>query len=142
MTLATYYPFSRTPFFQEHLAHLPWPQAMGLSMVFLGMLLLSHIPYPVVPRIGFRTARGLVTTVVMAVSLFAAVTVPSHFFFPALVAYTVAGVTRSFALGLLDRLPERDPLLDKGDKEEDDEAGAEVRAVDYGDVAPRRTRRD
>lgn len=142
MTLATYYPFSRTPFLQEHLAHLPWPQMMGLSMVFLGMLMLSHIPYPVMPRIGFRTGKGLLTTAAMAACLFAAVTAPSHFFFPVLVAYTLVGLTRSFVLGLLDRLPERDPLLDKDDKDDEDEAGAEVRALDYGDVAPSRPHRD
>src|SRR5690606_25491405 len=40
MIVATYYPFSRTPFFQEHLSHLPWPQIMGMGMVLLGVLML------------------------------------------------------------------------------------------------------
>ncbi len=140
LILATYYPFSRTAFFQQYLGDLPWPQLMGMSMVFLGVLMLSHIPYPVVPRIGFRTPRGLLTTVVMVACLLAAVFAPSHFFFPFLFAYAVTGVTRSFVLGLLDRLPERDPLLDEDDEEED-EAGAELRALDYGEVAPSRVLR-
>ncbi len=140
LILATYYPFSRTAFFQQYLGDLPWPQLMGMSMVFLGVLMLSHIPYPVVPRIGFRTPRGLLTTVVMVACLLAAVFAPSHFFFPFLFAYAVTGVTRSFVLGLLDRLPERDPLLDE-DEEEEDEAGAELRALDYGEVAPSRVLR-
>ena len=42
-------------------------------------------------------------------------------------------------LGLLERLPERDPLLDEEDK---DEADAELRTLDYGEVAPTRPRRD
>ena len=140
LILATYYPFSRTAFFQQYLGDLPWPQMMGMSMVFLGVLMLSHIPYPVVPRIGFRTPRGLLTTVVMVACLLAAVMAPSHFFFPFLFVYAVTGVTRSFVLGLLDRLPERDPLLDEDDEEED-EAGAELRALDYGEVAPSRVPR-
>ena len=139
LILATYYPFSRTPFFEQYLAHLPWPQVMGIGMVFLGVLMLSHITYPVVPRIGFRTARGLFTTAVMAACLFAVLTAPSSFFFPLLVIYMTAGLIRSVGLGLLERLPERDPLLDEEDK---DEADAELRTLDYGDVAPTRPRRD
>ena len=139
LILATYYPFSRTPFFEQYLAHLPWPQVMGIGMVFLGVLMLSHITYPVVPRIGFRTARGLFTTAVMAACLFAVLTAPSSFFFPLLVIYMTAGLIRSVGLGLLERLPERDPLLDEDDK---DEADAELRTLDYGEVAPTRPRRD
>ena len=139
LILATYYPFSRTPFFEQYLAHLPWPQVMGIGMVFLGVLMLSHITYPVVPRIGFRTARGLFTTAVMAACLFAVLTAPSSFFFPLLVIYMTAGLIRSVGLGLLERLPERDPLLDEEDK---DEADAELRTLDYGEVAPTRPRRD
>ena len=141
MILATYYPFSQTPFFQESLAHLPWPRLMGISMVFLGVLMLSHVPYPVVPRIGFRSARGLLVTAVMVGCLFAAVAVPSYFFFPFLVVYMLAGLIRSVGLGLLDRLPDRDPLLDEDDDDQD-EAEAELRTLDYGEVAPTRPRRD
>jgi CDP-diacylglycerol--serine O-phosphatidyltransferase len=142
MILATYYPFSRTPFFLEHLAHLPWPRVMGISMVFLGVLMLSHVPYPVVPRIGLRSARAVLVTAVMVACMFAALAFPSHFFFPFLVTYTLAGLIRSVGLGLLDRLPDRDPLLDEDDEDDQDEAEAELRALDYGEVAPTRPRRD
>jgi CDP-diacylglycerol--serine O-phosphatidyltransferase len=141
MILATFYPFSQTPFFQATLAHLPWPQLMGMVMVLLGVVMLSHIPYPVVPRIGFRTASGLLTTVFMAVCIVAAIRVPELFFFPFLVAYTLIGLVRSVGLGLLERLPDRDPLLDE-DEETADEADAEIRTLDYGDVAPTRPRRE
>ncbi|MBW3535961.1 MAG: CDP-diacylglycerol--serine O-phosphatidyltransferase [Gemmatimonadetes bacterium] len=138
MILATYFPFTQTPFFQENLALLPWPRIMGVGMMLLGVLMVSHVPYSVVPRIGLRTARGLLTTAVMLGSLFAALTVPRYFFFPFLVLYTLSGLVKSVLLGLVDRLPERDPLLDE---EEPDEAGAEIRAMDYTDVAPSRARR-
>jgi hypothetical protein len=64
------------------------------------------------------------------------VTVPRYFFFPFLVAYTVWGLLRSVLLGLVERLPDRDPLLDE--EETADEADAEVRAMDYTEVAPAR----
>ncbi len=140
MILATFYPFSQTPFFQAQLAHLPWPQIMVMVTVILSVLLMSHIPYPVVPRISFRTRRGLFNLSWMAVGVVLAVTVPRYYFFPALVLYTTWGLGRSLVLGLLDRLPERDPLLDQEEDEVDD-SGAEVRDVDYRDVAPARFRK-
>ena len=142
MILATYYPFSRTEFFLAYLADWPWPEFIGIGMVFLGVLMLSHIPYPVVPRIGLGTRKGLLNTLVMGVCLLTAVTWPRLFFFPFLVAYTSFGLVRSVVLGLLDRLPERDPLLDEEEDEARDEAGAELRSMDYGEVAPTRLRRE
>jgi CDP-diacylglycerol--serine O-phosphatidyltransferase len=141
MILATFYPFTQTPFFQTNLAHLPWPRLMGIMMVVLAIVMVSQIPYPVVPRIGFRTARGLVNTVFGLACLAAAIWEPSYFFFPFLATYTLVGLFRSVGAGLLDRLPERDPLLDE-DEEEADEGDAEVRALDYGEVAPTRLRRE
>jgi CDP-diacylglycerol--serine O-phosphatidyltransferase len=140
MILATFYPFSQTPFFQARLAHLPWPQLMGLVMVLLGVVMLSHIPYPVVPRIGFKNLRGFVATVFMAACIVAAIRVPELFFFPFLVGYTLVGLVRSVGMGLLEALPDRDPLLDEDDEEDADEADAEIRTLDYGEVAPSRPR--
>jgi CDP-diacylglycerol---serine O-phosphatidyltransferase len=139
MILATFYPFSQTPFFQGSLGHLPWPQIMVMVTVILSVLLMSHVPYAVVPRISFRTRRGLFNMAWMLTGVILAITVPRYYFFPALVLYTSWGLGKSLLLGLLDRLPERDPLLD--DEEEEDDAGAEVRDVDYRDVAPVRFRK-
>ena len=111
-------------------------------MVFLGVLMLSHIPYPVVPRIGLGTRRGLLNTLVMGVCLLTAVTWPRLFFFPFLVTYTSFGLVRSVVHGLLDRLPDLDPLLDEEDDGTQDLAGAELRSMDYGEVAPTRLRRE
>ena len=140
--LATYYPFSRTEFFLSYLADWPWPEFIGIGMVFLGVLMLSHIPYPVVPRIGLGTRKGLLNTLVMGVCLLTAVTWPRLFFFPFLVTYTSFGLVRSVVHGLLDRLPDLDPLLDEEDDGTQDLAGAELRSMDYGEVAPTRLRRE
>ena len=137
MILASYYPFSQTAFFQAQLSALPWPEVLAVSTVLISVLMLSHVPYPVVPRIGFRSPRGLAATGLLLAGLFAAVTVPRYFFFPLLVLYTAWGLVKSVLLGLLDRLPERDPLLDTDD-EEADEADAELRRLDYSELAPGR----
>ena len=67
-----------------------------------------------------------------------AITVPRYYFFPVLVLYTGWGLGKAMLLGLLDRLPEKDPLLDE---DEEDLSGAEIRKVDYRDVAPGRFRK-
>jgi len=135
MFLASYYPFSQTPFFQTYLADLPWHQIMAVATVLIGVLLVSHIPYAKVPRIGVRTARGIFNTAFVLACLFAALTIPRYYFFTSLFLYVSWGLVKSSLLGLLDRLPGGDPLLDE---EEDDPAGrAEVRDVDYADLGPR-----
>jgi len=139
MILATYYPFSTTPFFVTHLGALPWAQIMAMSMVLLGVLMVSHVPYAVVPRIGFRSAKGLGALGFMVAALIPAIAVPRYFFFPFLVAYAAWGLLRSVVLGLLDRLPDRDPLLDEDD--DLDDSGGEVRSLDYTELALRTPRR-
>jgi len=140
MILATYYPFSQTPFFQAQLADLPWPQIMGVMTVIISVLMVSHIPYALVPRIGFRTRKGLFNTVFILTLLGLAITVPRYYFFSATVLYTAWSLLKSIFMGLWERLPERDPLLDEEEEEEDDSV-AEVRELDYSDVAPERKRR-
>lgn len=140
MILATFYPFSQTPFFQAQLADLPWPQIMGVMTVIISVLMVSHVPYALVPRIGFRTRKGLFNTVFILTLLGLAVTIPSYYFFTATVLYTAWSLVKSILLGLWERLPERDPLLDEEEEDEDDSV-AEVREMDYSDVAPDRGRR-
>ena len=128
MTLATFHPFSQTALFQQYLAHLPWDQIATGMMILLSILMVSHVLYPVVPKLSLRTPRGIATLVLAAAALVAAVTAPAHFFFPALVVYILYGLLRTAALGFLDRLPQRDPLLD----EEDDPA--DHREVAYEEI--------
>ncbi|MDT8340000.1 MAG: CDP-diacylglycerol--serine O-phosphatidyltransferase [Longimicrobiales bacterium] len=135
MTLAAYYPFTRTAFFETYLADLPWENIMAMGMVLLAVLMVSHVPYPRVPRIGFRTRRGVLTTVWVLVLLFLAVSVPHYYFFTALVLYTLWGLLKSVLLGFLDRLPDRDPLLDLDEDEQD--PPVEGRPLDYTELTPR-----
>jgi CDP-diacylglycerol--serine O-phosphatidyltransferase len=133
MTLATFYPFSQTSFFRTYLADWNWPTLMTTLMVVLGFLMMSHVLYPVVPRVGMRTMRGIMNGVFLLTMIVLAATIPSLYFFPALLGYVVYGLLKATLLGFLDRLPERDPMLDE---EEGDDAGAELREIDYTEMTP------
>jgi len=134
-TLATFYPFSQTAFFQTHLSGWPWPVFMTALMVILGMLMMSHVLYPVLPKFGFRTPRGIATLVGLVLVAAAVLTIPALFIFPACIAYVSYGVLKAYALGFFERLPDRDMLLDT---DEPDEADEEQRELDYENLAPPR----
>lgn len=136
MITATVYPFFTAPHVAAVTGGLPSPQTMGIVLIVLALLMMSHIPYPLVPRISFRNVRAGVGSVALLGCAVAAITIPEYFLFPLLCLYTLWGASRAVTLGLLDRLPEQDPLLDLEDDE--DEAGAEVRSLDYGEIAPGR----
>jgi CDP-diacylglycerol---serine O-phosphatidyltransferase len=133
MTLATFYPFSQTPFFATYLDNFRWPELMIGLMIMLGLLMMSHVLYPVVPKFGFRTRRGIINGVFLLTMIVLAITAPSYFFFPALLGYVTYGVGKATVLGFFERMPEEDMLLDQ---EPGDEAGAELRDIDYRELSP------
>jgi CDP-diacylglycerol---serine O-phosphatidyltransferase len=135
MTLATFYPFSQTRWFGAWFAGLNWPFWMIVLTIVLSGLMMSHVLYPVMPKFGFRTAKGILTGIFMLAAAVAAVVVPAYFFFPFLVLYVGYGLLKFLVLGFFERLPERDVLLDSDD-EEADEAGAELREIDYEELRP------
>jgi CDP-diacylglycerol---serine O-phosphatidyltransferase len=133
MLLATFYPFSQTPFFASYLTALRWPELMIGLMIVLGLLMMSHVLYPVVPKFGFRTRRGIINGLFLMTMIVLAITIPSYFFFPALLGYVTYGVAKSLALGFFERMPDEDLLFDE---EPGDEAGAELRDIDYSELSP------
>lgn len=138
MTLATFYPFSQTPFFHEYLGAWPWPVIVTALLFILSMLMMSHILYPVVPKFSVRSLKGILTAIFLLACIAAAIAIPSIFFFPALVGYIAYGIGKALVLGFHDRLPDEDMLLDA---EGGDEAGAEIRDLDYTELGPNRRRR-
>jgi CDP-diacylglycerol--serine O-phosphatidyltransferase len=135
ITLATYYPFSRTELFQQYLSDWRWPQIVAGLMIVLGFLMMSHVPYAVMPKFGFRTRGGFLNFLFLITMIVLAVAIPSLFFFPAAMMYVSYGVLKALLLGFFERLPEKDPLLDAEDW---DEAGAEMREIDYAEITPHR----
>lgn len=135
LILVTHYPFSRTSFFQENLASLPWPEIMVIVMVLTSILMLSHVPYAKMPAIDLKSRAGVTRTALLAGGLGLAVAFPAYWFFPAFAAYALWGLLRSVFLGLLDRLPERDPLMDAPDEMDSE---VEPREVDYDELTHER----
>jgi len=104
VTLATYYWFSQTPLYQETvIANLPWHVLLRYIILALSFLMVSNVPYPVMPNIGLRSTRGLVGLLLVLGGLAALIFLPSQFFFPAAVIYVAFGIVRAALLGLLDR---------------------------------------
>jgi len=116
MTLATYYWFSQTSlyndtviFFTDNrtLAELPWHTIVRWLMVLLAYLMVSDVPYPAVPTIGYRSARQISGTAVVVGSILGLIFLPREFIFPALIAYVLFGAVKWAALGFLDIVPDR-----------------------------------
>ena len=116
MTLATYYWFSQTSlyndaviFFTDNrtLAELPWHTILRWLMVGLAYFMISDVPYPAVPTIGYKSVRQIVGTSIVLGSILGLIFLPREFIFPALVAYVLFGAVKWAALGFLDRVPDR-----------------------------------
>ncbi|HEX6559200.1 MAG TPA: CDP-diacylglycerol--serine O-phosphatidyltransferase, partial [Longimicrobiales bacterium] len=133
--LATYYPFSQTPLFHGYFAQWAWPTIMTAALFVIPLLMMSHVPYAVMPKFGFTNFRGFLVFAFLMLCIVLALWVPDYFFFPMAVAYIGYGVLKALMLGFFERLPEQDPLLDV---EEGDEAGAELRDISYEGLGPRR----
>jgi CDP-diacylglycerol---serine O-phosphatidyltransferase len=131
--LATFYPFSQTDFFATYLMSMRWPELMTGLMIVLGLLMMSHVLYPVVPKFGFRSRQGIINGVFIMSCIIASIARPSMFFFPMSIGYVSYGVLKSLAIGFFERMPEHDPMLDE---EQGDEAGAELRDIDYRELSP------
>jgi CDP-diacylglycerol--serine O-phosphatidyltransferase len=118
-TLAVYYWFSQTPLYtQTAIGDLRWDVMMRFLMALLAFLMISDVPYPAVPRVNFRSLRGVIGATVIGGIIVGLIVLPKHFFFPVALAYVGYGVVKWFVLGLMDRLPTDDVLL-----EEEDERG-------------------
>ena len=102
-----------------------------LITIGLALLMVSQVPYPVLPTVGLRTWKGRASLAAHVFALAGALWFPQYFFVPAGIALIAYGLVRAVFLGLLDRLPERDLLRD------DVEDGE--RPIDY-DLAPGRLR--
>ena len=109
MTLATYYPFSQTEFYQAQLADLPWTQILIVLTIVLGMAMLSNISYARLPRIGYRTLKGVMGLATHLLILGFALWERDIFFFPFGLTYVSYGMARAVVVGLYDRSEESEP---------------------------------
>ena len=104
LTLATYYWFSQSPLYAETaIEGWPWHQALRLVMAGLGLLMISNVPYPVIPQVGFRSARGLIALGILVIGVAMLIFGRLEYFFPLFVIYVSVGLIRAFVLGILER---------------------------------------
>ena len=141
MTLATFYWFSQTPIYQQTvIGDLPWQQIIPWIMGGVSFLMISSVPYPAVPTINFRSLRGIVGSLIVIATILGLIVQPKIFFFPALVGYILYGVASAFIVGLMERLPTGDVLMEE-EEDDEEELPAPVMASDEQVTGRRRRRR-
>ncbi|HET9425527.1 MAG TPA: CDP-diacylglycerol--serine O-phosphatidyltransferase [Gemmatimonadaceae bacterium] len=110
LTLATYYWFSQTELYSQTvilftddktLKDLPWQTLMSFLMAILAALMISNVPYPAFPPVGYKTMRQRLGSLVVLGSILGLIFIPKKFIFPACVAYVLFGVVKFFLLGLV-----------------------------------------
>jgi CDP-diacylglycerol--serine O-phosphatidyltransferase len=104
MTLATYYAFSQTEWYQTSVAYLNLQkQGLVILILLLSALMVSNVRYPKFPGIGFRSAKGIAGTIFNVALLIGGLTYPAYVFFPLGMIYMAYGLFRATILGLLER---------------------------------------
>ncbi len=101
MTLATYYPFTQTDFYQEKLRALPWHPILQLLMILLTILMVSNVRYATMPKVGVRSVKGLLGLATILLIVVFGIFAHDIFWFPLGIAYMTYGVLRATFLGLL-----------------------------------------
>ncbi len=102
MTIAAYYPFSQTQWYQRSLAYLDLQhQGLVVLLLLLAVLLVSNVKYPRFPAIGVRSARGIFGLLVHVGILAGALLAPAAFLFPLGITYIAFGLVRALVLGLM-----------------------------------------
>ena len=111
MTLATFYPFSQTPWYRASLAVLDLQeQGLALLALMLAVLMVSGVKYPKFPSFGFRTFGQGLTTIIVVSLMIAALVRPDLFLFPIGLLYLAFGLARSAIQALGDR---HEPVVDE-----------------------------
>src|SRR3954469_14032239 len=107
LTLATYYWFSQTDLYSQTvilftdsttLKDLPWQTLLSFLMAILAALMISNVPYPAFPAVGYKTARQRIGSVVVVATIIGMIVLKKEFFFPAAVLYVLYGVLKYFVL--------------------------------------------
>jgi len=127
LTLATYYWFSQTPLYNQTvilftdsktLSDLPWHTILRGLMAMLAALMISDVPYPAMPSIGYRTIKQLLGSLIVAGSIVLLLVRRAEFIFPALLAYVLYGALKWVVIGFLDRVGTPDEIFWQGEGEE------------------------
>jgi CDP-diacylglycerol---serine O-phosphatidyltransferase len=128
--VATFWAFAHTPFWESYFAGVNLARAAGWLVLGAGVLMVSNVLYPVMPRFSLRTWGGRFAVILAFASITAALTVPEYFFFPFAVLYITYGLVRGVVAGMEDRLSDDEPMVLT-------EAEAEqARELEYEEIRP------
>jgi CDP-diacylglycerol--serine O-phosphatidyltransferase len=128
LTLATYYWFSQTPLYNQAiilftdnktLSELPWHTILPGLMGLLSALMVSNVPYPAVPTIGWRSPRQILASLILVAAIAGLIFLPRQFFFPALLAYVLYGALKWLVLGLVGSRSEPEEIYFQLEPEEE-----------------------
>ena len=103
MTIATFYPFTQTTFYQSTFSAVPLNQVAIFLTIGLGLAMVSTVPYARLPGIGLRSARGLVGLAINLTILGFGLWARDIFFFPLGITYLSYGMGRAAVVGFLER---------------------------------------
>jgi CDP-diacylglycerol--serine O-phosphatidyltransferase len=135
LTLATYYWFSQTPLYNQTvilftdsktLSDLPWHTILRGLMALLAALMISDVPYPAMPSIGFRSIKQLLGSLIVAGSIVLLLVRRAEFIFPALLAYVLYGALKWVVIGFLDRVGTPDEIFWQGEAEPDERPPTDI----------------
>lgn len=145
LTLATYYWFSQSPLYaMASIENWPWHQMLRFVMAGLGCLMISNVPYPVMPPVGFRSAKGLAGLGILVIGVSMLIFGELEYFFPLLLGYVAFGLFRAVLLGLIERRHQMPGVgwIPGGRRDEDESLEVEETVgEDSGDFRRRRRRR-
>jgi CDP-diacylglycerol--serine O-phosphatidyltransferase len=120
LTLATYYWFSQTPLYNQTiilftdsktLADLPWHTMLRGLMAMLAALMISDVPYPAVPSIGFDSVKKVIGTLVVTACVVLLLVRREEFIFPGLLAYVLYGAVKWVIIGFVGRVSTPDEIF-------------------------------
>ena len=133
ITLASFFWFSHSPLYAATVdAGWPWQQLIRVVMGTLSFLMISNVPYPVVPKLSFRSIEGWAAVVFLVGGVTMLVLRKWEWFFPLATAYLLLGLLRAGTLGWLERRDDRrlsqlpdETVLDLVEADEDVDADIE-----------------
>ncbi|HEY4217658.1 MAG TPA: CDP-diacylglycerol--serine O-phosphatidyltransferase [Gemmatimonadaceae bacterium] len=120
LTLATYYWFSQTPLYNQTiilftdsktLADLPWHTMLRGLMAMLAALMISDVPYPAVPSIGFDSVKKVIGTLVVTACVVLLLVRREEFIFPGLLIYVLYGAVKWVIIGFIGRVSTPDEIF-------------------------------
>jgi len=129
--VSTFYAFTQTPLWHRWFSHVDAGRAAGWLMMFVAVLMVSNVLYPVVPRFNLRTWGGRLAVATALLAIVAMFTYPEYFFFPLIILYIAHGLVRTVLQGFDEKLPDEEPIETVAPPDPD-----EMRALEYEDVRP------